>query len=441
MQTQKQGGKYLRRKQKRQKRKKPLRTLAIVLGVLLLLEGAYFFLCYSKNEFISYWREAYIATAMSTMRHRWLAEDLLPASVVREVTDKYVRIAQAQQSTGTTWQTEQPQQTPPREENPAPLEPDLTEPEPEKTPEEIFYERFWELDRESFEAYLAEHPEALENGWESILINEAGLDDAGTSIRTVQDEQVLAVDAKNQILLLRVEGSGYRGVLAVAKDPARLSIGHSQGVGQGISDYGQTVGVIAQQEGAVLAMTASGFIDVDSMGNVGNGNGSMLAGLSMSHGNTVLNYPYSNYSWHSYRRLEIRKDDRLYICPIETPVSEDCRDAMEFEPAVIVDGQTMVSDWWVEINPRSVIGQSDRYEILMLAIEGRNYLAGILGTDINECARILERHGCVQALNADGGASMMLWYDGEYLTRCANLSLSQGRPVPNAFCYGTGESG
>lgn len=64
--------------------------------------------------------------------------------------------------------------------------------------EAAFYELFWEVEPTSMQAYLEAHPEALENGWENLYINEAGLDDEGTSIKTIQGEQVLAIDMPNQ---------------------------------------------------------------------------------------------------------------------------------------------------------------------------------------------------------------------------------------------------
>ena len=101
---------------------------------------------------------------------------------------------------------------------------------------------------------------------------------------------------------------------------------------------------------------------------------------------------------------------------------------------MIVDGEVLVNEWWSELNPRSCIGQSDKYEILMLVIEGRG-ASGSWGTDIAHCAEILKNHNCEQAINVDGGASGMMWYNGEYLTRCANGVSSDGRPVPNACVY------
>ena len=132
--------------------------------------------------------------------------------------------------------------------------------------------------------------------------------------------------------------------------------------------------------------------------------------------------------------MELHDDNLMYIKATTDPISENCTDAFEFEPAMIVDGEVLVNDWWSELNPRSCIGQSDKYEILMLVIEGRG-ASGSWGTDIAHCAEILKNHNCEQAINVDGGASGMMWYNGEYLTRCANGVSSDGRPVPNACVY------
>ena len=421
------------KKSKKQKVKKPLKTLAIWLCVLLVLEGLYFFCVYTTNSFVSYWRTAYINTALSTMRHRWLATALLPKDVVQQVIDRNTAVAAEASGKTSSWQkddTVKPNKVRDLDVE-IEQEKELTEEEKQALLRESFYELYWELDQDSMEAYLAEHPDTLANGWNNIYINEAGLDDSGTSIRTVFDEQVLAIDSANGVLLIRVQGDGYRGVLAVGKNPEQLSMEWSVGIGR----YGQNVGDIAERTGGLIAMTGSGFIDEDAMGNQGNGNGGILAGYAMCNGVEAQGRPSRNVDWHSFVRLELHEDNLMYIRSIDDPVSEDCTDAVEFEPAMIVDGEVLVSNWWVEINPRTAIGQSDKYEVLMLAIEGRNPAAGILGTDINVCAQLLKQHNCQQAIALDGGASTIMWYDGEYITRCGNLSLTKGRTLPNAFVY------
>lgn len=446
--------------QKPQKTKKPLKTLAIILTVILCLEGLYFFCIYTENSFVKYYRETYIRTAMSTMRHQWLATYFIPADVIEDVQTRHGNQVGAQIGKESSWskpeenpenpmETSSDNETKP-EETSAPTDPKIvevhvepTEP-PEPTPEELeaaereaFYELFWELDRDTMEAYIEEHPDVLNNGWSKIYINEAGLDDEGTSIRTTigdEGEQVLAIDAENQILLVREKGQGYRGVLAVCKDPSRLCIEMAPNVGvspqKGKS--GAWAGQIAEANDGLLAMTASGFVDIDDNGNEGAGNGGLLAGYTMANGEPMGSH---FHNW-AYKRVELHKDNLLYITDALSNVSEECTDATEFQPALIIDGQVLVDGYWTENNPRAMIGQSDKYEILMMVIEGRRPLLGIIGTDVNTCSWILKKHNCMQAMNVDGGTSAIMWFDGEYVTLCSNAKLEpEGRPLPNAWVY------
>lgn len=436
------------------KKKKPLKKLAIFLAVLLCLEGLYFFACYTTNSFVTYWREVYINTALSTMRHQWLATRLLPRDVVQDVIDRNTAAVSKLDNVSSSWgKTDDAAQEPTDETttdtNTRPIDTEIQQPEePEElTPEEIeaqekaeFDSLFWELEPESWSAYLAEHPETLDNGWSGIYINEAGLDDNGTSIYTTQGEQVLAIDAPNKILIVRVKGSGWRGVLAIGKDPSAFCVGTSEYISQATDPFskgtGQCVGEIVQNvEGGILGISANGFVDVSPNGVVGNGNGGRISGYCMAQG---VEYNVDNHavnqSWHKFARLEFHEDDLMYIKSVTDPVSEDCTDAIEFEPPMIVDGEVLVNDWWNELNPRACVGQSDRYEILMLMIEGRG-ASGSWGTDVKTCAQLLKDHGCMQAINVDGGTSGMLWYNGEYLTRCSNANLAEGRTIPNACVY------
>ena len=416
-----------KKSKKKRKKNRKLRIITILLCVVLFFEAAYCFLVFTDISTIKYWREVYIDTAMSTLSHQWLATSFLPEYMVnnQQLKNEYINLS------GVGHNSERPKPTDPGA-TVEPTEPSSTEPvDPHSdAAQEAFYETFWELNRTSFEEYLDDHPDVLQNGWDAIYINEAGLDDEGTSIYTSMGEQVLAIDAKNKVLLIRVagskEGNGYQGVLAVAKDPAQLRCGPSAGIGS----YGQTLGELVERNDGVLGIVGSGFIDPN-----GNGSGGIVAGYVMCSG--------TSYGTHDLRagtkRLELTQDNKLYVIDSFEPVASDVTDAVEFAPALIVDGELMVSGFsgWGGVHPRAAIGQSERGEILMIVIEGR-MVGRSIGTDIEECAEILKRHKCYTAMNLDGGTSAVMWYDGEYVTKCSNTSISS-RLLPNAWVYGYSE--
>ena len=76
-----------------------------------------------------------------------------------------------------------------------------------------------------------------------------------------------------------------------------------------------------------------------------------------------------------YSRLELNADHAFSITDASSPVSSDCTDAAEFQPA----------------------------------------------------------------MNLSGGSAASLWYDGQYLTASSLSFRPEGRPAPDAFVYGAAD--
>ena len=415
-------------KKKKRKQNRGKRVIATLLSILLFCEALYCFVVFTDIPVIKNLREAYIETALSTLSHRWLADYFLPKYMVDQVQFKMDYAQQLQRDYVSNNDDRYKPTESTSDATEAPTE-DVQPTEPDKNAEqEAFYELFWELSRTSFEEYLDSHPEALADGWDNIYINEAGLDDDGTTIYTTMGEQVLAIDAKNKILLVRVTGTGYLGVLAIAKDPAQLRCHASEGL-DGFR-YGQSLEDIVLHAGGVLGMSGSGFIDPE-----GDGNGGLLAGYAMCEGQAFGDH----YGMAGYKRIELTDANKFYVVETQSPVGDDVTDAVEFSPVLVVDGELTVGGFmdWNAINPRACIGQSRKGEIMMLIIEGRQITRSI-GTDVETCANILMRHDAYTAMNLDGGTSAVMWYDGEYVTQCSNTRI-KSRLLPNAWVYGNYE--
>jgi len=403
---------------KKEKRTALDRVVAVFL-VIVMLEALYCTAVFSNISFIAKYRTIWIETAMSTMSHHWLATYFIPPAVVNAVTEQVDEARAAQVGVNSSWNKGEKDAQHKNNYHNADQAEEIEQLPPDQAE---FYTLFSEIDRDSMEDYVKKNPSVTASGWDKIYINEAGLDDEGTDIYTVQGDQVLAIDAENGVLLIRVRGSGYRGVLALAKDSSRLGVFAADSLGS----YGAHAGDIAEGHNGILSMTASGFID-----NGGAGNGGNLAGYAMCNG---VEYGKAHMNWGN-KRIELHEDNLFYITDSQAEVSDETTDAVEFTPALIVDGEVIVDEncGWNAINPRAIIGQNANHDIMMLVIEGR--LTHSLGTGVVECAGILEEYNCMQAMNLDGGTSAIMWYDGEYVTQCSNEALPEGRTLPNAFVY------
>ncbi len=398
------------------------------LCILLIFAVLYLTAVFSEIPKIKELREMWIGTAMQTMRHQGLATYYFPASIVNARTqlENEARQEQIGQNTQDTfaytasdqaWMAEMETDT--RWMQP---EEKLAEMSPEQ---QSFYLKFYELDTASAEDYFRAHPDALSGGYAHVRINEAGVDDGGTGIRTKLGEKVLAIDAENEILILEVDCDGARGVLAIGKQPARLRLIPSPN----LPYHGDTVGTIAKQGNGILAMTGSSFIDVNAAGESGKGNGGMIAGWAMCSGKT-----YGEHFGWGYKRLELHDNDWFYIADAPGAVGKGTTDAMEFQPALVINGKRQNVGIWVDKNPRACIGQNERGEILMLGVEGRG-AGGSWGCPVSVCTDVLLAHDCITALNCDGGTTAILWYNGEPILRCSNSAIPQGRRLPNAWVY------
>lgn len=379
------------------KRKFPL----ICAAVFLLL--AVLYLTFAYAPFTANLRQIYVETAMGTLRHQWLAEKLLPKAVVAEAMENQARERAAQTGLASDWENVSLYTL------------------PEITDEESFFEVFHEVPAQTVHNWLTRNPDALQNGWANLYI----VPEKKDQFVTIYGEPILVMDAANKLLLVETEAANARGALAVIKDPAGLSVCPSSALG----GIGETVGKIAEDNGGLIAITGSAFHGANE-----DGTGGQLAGYAMCSG---IEYGAEHLPGGN-KRIEFHKDRLLYIVDTTAPVSPECTDAVEFRPALIIDGKLVVEKGWAGLQPRTCLGQTNRREILMLVMEGRILSEGILGASVLECARILKQHGCVQAINLDGGNSAMLWYNGTYLTRSCDPDHKDGRPVPTAVVWKSG---
>ncbi len=387
------------KKKKVKKKRSWKKRLITLFCVIAFLVGSYFFVVYTNISFIKNLRDAYIETAMSTMTHQWLAEWFFPQSVIDEVMNRMHAAEDKQVGIESKWKDD-----------------------PIEKANNDFYAMFDEIDKASLESYLAEHPECKRANLMELDINEAGINDEGTTIMTTQGDQVLAISGKHKLMLVRVKGSGYQGVMAILKDASDLRCCPAQYLGS----IGEVLESLVPRCNGVLGINGSGFSDWNGVGN-----GGKLKGYAMCSGTE-----YGKHFTDSRKRLELRDDNKIYIVDAKNETTPGTRDAVEFRPALIIDGVPLVDELsgFMSIQPRCVVGQSKDGDVLMLVVEGR-LVGRSLGIGLPECTKIMQRYDAYQAMNMDGGTSAVMWYDGEYVTKCSNPAITC-RYLPNSWVYG-----
>lgn len=384
------------------KNRKPKKWLIVTSVVLLVLVLLYLLAAYSRIPFIRDLRTAYIETAMSTFHHKWLATYFLPKSVVDEV----VRNMEKELEENMVPESQLPPAvTPPatgEDVPPAPVKPPVTTPGETEIKDmgvDALIDMFYEIDRETIPADLDCHDLQVK-------------DIADLAIRTTAGDVIWAIDMPNGILIVNVEGDGYKGKLAIVRDSSRVILALNDREG-----YGRNLNYLCKHNNAVLGINASGFEDVGGVGH-----GDIAVGLVLSDGvvyNEALGSPYQicGYDYENNFRMGYELDIETLRC------------AVQFTPIVVLNGRKYVNG--TSLHPRTVIGQTTDKSTLMLIIDGRQPLYS-LGTTLGECADILLRYDCYNAMAMDGGSSSSMTYMGEMITRTSSPQKG-GRYLPDAW--------
>lgn len=362
--------------------------------IFVFLTSTYLTVVYSNIPFIEKWRTIYIETAMTTNTHQWLATLIFPKSVIDKVMANRKQDLDAQSNINSTWEHT----------------------EVEDKEQKSFFEKYWELDTKEFKKYLEKNPSLLKNGYDSIYINHLHNTNV---LKTTKGDRLLVLDTENNLMIIAVKGEGYQGKMAIIKNPEQVELAKSQALGS----FGQEAETFGRNHDALLVINASGFKDAHGEGSGGQVKGAVIID-GVDYGTAA-----PDMTW---KFCGMKKDNRMYVGSYPYNDVSSYRWGVEFLPALIVDGKSVVDGTFgMGIQPRATIGQSRDGDMLLLIVDGRQ-VGYSLGCTVEDCKNIFMRYNGYQGFNLDGGSSAVMWYDGEYITRSSSVS-GKGRYMPDAF--------
>ena len=385
-----------KRAHQRRKMSKKQKIVIWIVSVLLFMVMGYCTAVFSNIPFIKKWREIYIETAMTTGKHQWLATAFIPGYIVDDVMDAAKKGQAIQNDLESKWEEEVVINT--------------TLPN-KQTEEEQFYEKFWEVDKTKLETYMSDKGIST---YEDLLIENL---DGSVNITTTFGEKIKVLDSENNLLIVEVTGEQYKGLLAIIKNPEQVTVAKSKSLGS----YGNLITKFAEDNHALVAINASGFKDEEFKGNGGTVMGSMVLD-GVEYGN-----PTSSMKFFGFKQ-----DNKLYIENYNSQTIGEYKWAVQFSPALIVDGAKYVQGTFgYGLQPRTAVGQTLSGEFLMLIVDGRQ-VGHSIGATVNDLAQIMLRHKAYQAMNLDGGSSSIMNYKGKTINRPSSKN-NLGRYLPNAF--------
>ena len=221
------------------------------------------------------------------------------------------------------------------------------------------------------------------------------------------------------IILENIRGEGYRGYMMVVLDPSRVIMGSK------VEDFGirgYTVAEMVEKFDAVAGINAGGFYDPG-----GNGNGSIPDTMVVSDGQIYYAELGTAEGFAGFDKNHILHVGRFTAQDV---LDREIQTGVCFGPVLIANGEPRPADSLPSgINPRTGIGQRSDGAVLLLVIEGRQVTS--LGATYYDMVEIFQSYGAVNACNLDGGSSSMMWFEGDYVNKCA--SVVGIRPVPTTF--------
>lgn len=387
------------------------RKLMISFIIVLIVIASYLMLVFSNITFISKWRTIYIETAMTTMTHQWLATAFIPRKVINKVLENRTvqddEIAYLVEKWGNV-RVFKPEEVV----NVA----DNNSTEKIDTEQDKLLSLFHEINTESFTEYIAHNNVNLDSGYEKLVIDESKAKSSGPSIKTIQGDNILVLDAVNGILIVEVEGEGFRGRLALVKDAGKVKLASAGQLG----NTGDRLRQIMKSNKAILGINASGFKDTNWEGN-----GGTVVGMYIKDGK-MIEKPYEHKAWvmigfdyDNNLRIGSYKDTSIF------------RDAVQFTPPLVLNGERVVKGTaGYGLQPRTSIGQTRKGEVMLLTIDGRQP-GWSVGATMEQCIDVMLRYEALQAAALDGGSSTTMIYNNEVINRPAGSE--EGRRIPNAF--------
>jgi len=254
-----------------------------------------------------------------------------------------------------------------------------------------------------------------------IVINTAPKDEYDNAY----DEAILTREAGNEnYKRLDIKIAGYKAYLVAIYDPSKIELATSKVFNT--NKNGEKMLAMCERLGGIVCINGGGFQDPDGWGS------DIPMGYLIKDGKII----WSDTSV-SQSLIGFNKDHKLTLINAtgEEAIAQGMRDALQFGPYLIVNGESIKfadSAGGYSRAARVAIAQRRDGVVLFLVTEGTH----TAGPKISEVAATLALYGAYNAANLDGGTSSQLVINNKLINTPRNIYnnvVVGGRSVVSGF--------
>lgn len=225
--------------------------------------------------------------------------------------------------------------------------------------------------------------------------------------------------SSTKVKIIDIRETNFKAKLMIIDDPSKIMIGLAPRLGQAGTPLSQIVKV----DNAIGGINAGGFLDDNLMGTGANPDGIVI-------NNGVIKFKQSGLS--KFNVIGFNKDNILIIgnsMTLDEIKNYNLRCAISFGPALILNGNPLVTKGGTSLQPRSAIAQRKDGAVLLLAIDGRE--SDSAGANFKDTQNLLLKYGAYNAANLDGGSSTTMNYLGKTINNPCDIAGE--RTIATAF--------
>lgn len=225
-------------------------------------------------------------------------------------------------------------------------------------------------------------------------------------------------DNDDAIEFFKINNSRYTGYGLVVHNPRRVKVVASEESGK----KGELIEKLVNKNNAICGINGGGFSpDFES-------NKNKPLGIIMTGGNLIYPSSESKVDLKDWCVGAINKEGLLIVgkYTFEELKKMNVQEAVSFGPVLIKDGKKVEennSAWAGGMNARTLMGQKQDGSILLIVLGGK--LNSMVCASLNEVEQFMLDLGIVNAINLDGGNSVIMYKDGHIVYTPSERSKSR----------------